>query len=760
MKNKFLLYSLFLLSLNAVSLSTIENIKVSGNINLSKDTIVKSLPIKKGQIYNLDNARLMLGSLYETGDYEDITISLESQTVLIELKENPFLNKINFFNFDEDGIFTPDIIDQLKNTTKLLPGERFSKEKLAILITSIQDYYLDNGYYNIKVLDRVIKNNNGDINLEIYVKEGLVAKVTKMEINGNHYFSTDKLLSLFDLGKPDVFFINFFSKKDDFSKIKLDEGIVKLQDLYLNNGFTSIALTKINPVLSEDKLSVEIEIEINEGDQRFVDDIHFPGKYTPKEIISLESTFGMKAGDIMNRKKIIEGIDSINKKYSNLGFIFANVEVDSKNRLNNKTNLIVKITKNKIVSVDSIKVSGNKRTKKEVILRELVFNENELYSEKKVNDSVTNLKRLGFFETVDLNIIKIPNSDDKVNLELNVKEAKTGEFQMGLAHNFETGTAFNLGMKEKNLFGTGNELNAVLSQSEAVKELDLFFKDPHFNERGDSIQYGGFFKKLDADSLGGSDYTLNNAGLSFGYGRKTEDKSVISANLKLSDTTILCSNDFANIYESSQCSSNDTSEVLASLNYSNNTIDDYFNPTTGSINKAKLDIALPFGDFKYFKIDASHSAYTKLDNRFTLNTKASLGWAKGYGGKELPFFKRYFGGGNNSVRGFDFNSLGTKYSGSDIAKGGELSLLSSISASTKLDFIKGGDNIKMGFFGDVGGVFEKTSDLNFSDMKASVGIGFSIGTPIGPIGVYAAKPIISKADDKIKNIEVTFGTTF
>ena len=168
---------------------------------------------------------------------------------------------------------------------------------------------------------------------------------------------------------------------------------------------------------------------------------------------------------------------------------------------------------------------------------------------------------------------------------------------------------------------------------------------------------------------------------------------------------------------------------------------------------------MPIADFRYVKFDFSHDSYHPLPNDLVFKVNGDIGLARGYSNKELPFFKRYYSGGSSSVRGFDFNSLGVTYANGK-AKGGEVSLLAGASIISPMKFIKDSDNMRMSAFIDAGGVNEKISTLTLDEIRASAGVAFSWMTPLGPLGIYAAKPLIQKSSDKTKTFEFTIGTSF
>jgi outer membrane protein insertion porin family len=182
-------------------------------------------------------------------------------------------------------------------------------------------------------------------------------------------------------------------------------------------------------------------------------------------------------------------------------------------------------------------------------------------------------------------------------------------------------------------------------------------------------------------------------------------------------------------------------------------------PTKGNSNAIGIKFATPLGDYRYFNINANHISYKPLGNDLTMKLTADLGLAKGYSGNDLPFFKRYFGGGSGSVRGFGNKTLGPLYPNGK-SKGGELSILGSVNIISPAYFFDDSDNMRMSAFIDTGNIFEKTSNIELGDLRMSAGIGFAYLSPIGAIGMYWSTPILKKSGDIIENFGFSLGTGF
>jgi len=276
---------------------------------------------------------------------------------------------------------------------------------------------------------------------------------------------------------------------------------------------------------------------------------------------------------------------------------------------------------------------------------------------------------------------------------------------------------------------------------------------------GHSLSYGFFSKNIEASNLEASTYSISEAGLNFGYGLPTSEKNNIFAEFRSSNINLTCGTDLKN-YEAEDCSSEDNLDINISLTNTYNSLSDFYFPTNGSKNQIKTTLGLPFSDLKYYKFESSFKKYSPIFDDKVFKFSSRLNFASGYGGNSLPFYKRYFEGGASSIRGFDFNSLGSKYI-NDKPKGGEFSLISSAGISSTMDFL-GVDNENMRIIGflDAGTISEKISDITFDELRASVGVQFSWLTPIGPIGLNFAEPILKKSNDKTESFAFELGKSF
>ncbi|WP_300429032.1 outer membrane protein assembly factor BamA, partial [Candidatus Thioglobus sp.] len=725
-------------------------------------TVLSYLPVETGDDYNSQISGKIIRDLYKTSFFKDIEVSQVDQILKIVLKENPHIKYIDVLNYS-DKVIDEDSLKQILKKMDLSQGKIFNKRQLDELISQLKASYISKGYYGINISKKIEVDTQNRVGIELDISEGDVAKISSMVVTGGKVHDENDLLDLFEIGEADFFIMNYFTEKDHYSKVALDAGIEAMKSLYINSGYLDFKINKVAIELSEDKQNIAIDIQINEGKQYKLGVIKFSGDLLNQSIEDLQDLLSIKQGDIFERKKVIESIQAITDVFADQGYAFAKIDpITTESAKTHSINLNIDITLNKKVYINRITIVGNTRTQDEVIRREIDIDEGGLYSNTELEESLNKIKRLGFFTDVTMEVIRVSGFDDRINLQFNIEETKTGAITMGIAHSNGTGTSFELGIQERNFLGTGTVLNAKMSNSDAVKEFKFYFSDPYFTMDKHSISYGVFSKQIE-NLEGVGDYKIDTFGGSLGYGIPITDTTRIGTELKVSSSDVECTDAFALL--ETQCSSTDKSKAKINLNWSSNTLNDYNHPTDGYSTSVNFDIALPIADLRYYKLDLDHRNYTPFGNGLTLKTNGTLGLAKGYSGKELPFFERYYGGGSSSVRGFDFNSLGAKYIDSngnltETSKGGELSILSGISIISPMNFVSDSKNMRMSAFIDAGGIYEKVNNISFDDLRVSAGVAFSWLTPVGPLGVYAAKPLVKKSGDNTKTVEFTLGTSF
>ena len=771
MKNKLItIITLFFLFFTSQAYSNpITKINFIGLNVVPESSISDLFDFKTGQNFSGIDSDRIIEALFKTGYFSNISIKKNNNELNISLKENPYIKYLDVELKDlntwrnwlspQNQLIEIEAIEKNIQERNLSAGSIYTDLKIEELISSLKNEYISSGYYNIQITKKMEIDSENRIGIELFIDQGKKTKISSMQISGSSKYSEKELLSLFEIGEADNILYNTFTKKDDYNQLKFDQGMQSLSNFYLNSGYLDFKIISSSSDLNNNNENIDISIQISEGIQYKLGKVTFTGEMGSQSSEKLYAMLNLKKDDIFNRQLVVNDIQKIIDLYSDEGYAFVDVNPITKDFIDT-VDIEMNISLNKKVYINRITISGNTRTQDEVVRREIGISEGGLYSRTALKKSINKLRRLGYFSDVQMNVIEIAGVQDKLNLDFVLEETKTGSINFSISSSNNYGVTVGAGIQEKNIFGTGNTLNAELAFSKAYSRASFYFENPYFNEDNHSISYGAFFSQQTDDDIMKDSYEISTKGLSFGYGVPLTENTRINTRLEYSKNDITCGSNFStSSYELTQCATSKRDEFKLRVDWNESTLNDYMYPTDGSKNIVELDIALPLGDYQYFKLNANHSSYSPITKDLTLKITGDLGLASGYGSEELPFHKRYFGGGNGSVRGFGKKTLGPLYS-NNAAKGGELSILGSANLITPAYFFNQGKNMRLSAFVDAGNIFEKSSNVKLDDIRISTGVGFAYLSPIGPIGMFWSTPLLKKSGDIIENFSFSMGTGF
>ena len=771
MRNKLSQFAIiiFLFFTSQAYAVTVTNINFIGLNNTSESNLLEVLMFKTGQELLPEDSDKIIDSLFKTGYFSDITLVQNGSSLNITLKENPYIKNFNISSKSSsswkdwvnsrDALFSDSELQGLVNQSKIKAGEIFTEQKLLEFQSFVKNKYIEAGFYNTIIETSNELDVQNRIGIDFQISQGNRAKIEVLEIIGASHFTKKELLRLFDIGEASFSFINYFTNKDNFSATKLQQGLDLVTQKYFNSGYLDFNILNVSTDLKENNEKIFIEITISEGIQYKLGSISFEGELGSLSADDLASALSIQSGDVFDRSIIMNDIQEITDIYADQGYAFIDV-IPVTRDLIDKVNVNIEISLNQKIYINRITISGNTRTQDSVIRREINVSEGGLYSRSNLRKSIGKLRRLGYFSDVQMVATEVEGVSNKINLNFLVEETKTGAISLSLSHSNSYGISIGAGIKEKNIFGSGNTLNAELKLSDSFNKVSAFFENPNFNDKQHSVNFGGYISEINDDDVMQDSYEINTKGLSFGYGIPLSEDTRINSNIEYSKNKIKCGASFSVVgYELTQCSQPNNDTVSINSSWSENTLNDYLYPTEGKSNSASINIATPIGDYRFISLNANHSSYQPFNNNVTLKLTGDISIAKGYNGKELPFFKRYFGGGSGSVRGFGNKTLGPLYPNGK-AKGGELSVFGSANLITPAFFFDNNDNMRLSAFIDAGNIFEKSSNVNLGNLRMSTGIGFAYLSPIGAIGAYISTPILKKSGDIIENFGLSLGTGF
>jgi outer membrane protein insertion porin family len=473
----------------------------------------------------------------------------------------------------------------------------------------------------------------------------------------------------------------------------------------------------------------------------------------------------IKPGDTFSREALNDAIKRITDRLGNDGYAFANVnpvpETDKEKR---QVAFNFLIDPGRRVYVRRINVSGNTRTRDEVIRRELRQLEGAYYDTEKLQQSKQRLERLGYFTEIDVETPPVPGTTDQVDASIKVKEKPTGNFLIGAGFSSSEKLTVASSISQDNIFGSGKSLSAAVNSSKVTRTYSLSTTDPYYTVDGVARGFDLYTRTADASRLGLGDYrtTSTGGGMRFGYPLTAVDRlnlglSVEATQIKLGDISL--GNvptrfvDYVNTY-----GANSTS-LIASGGWTRDSRDSVFWPTKGERRSLNIEATAPPGKQRYYKVSAQEQVFVTFARDYTIMLNGEIGTGDGYTGKPLPFFRNFYAGGMGSVRGYQPSALGPQDANGQILGGNRR-----IVGNAEFFFPVPGQGrdrqFRLSAFIDGGQVFGDGQKMNFSDIRYSAGVSAFWSSPLGPMKVSFGKPLNDKPGDKLQKFQFAFGQTF
>lgn len=762
-----LLMSLYGASAWAIQPFVIKDIRVEGIQRTEAGTVFSYLPVKVGEKLDDEKAATAIKALYGTGFFKDVRLEVENDVLIVMVQERPAISQIDFIGLKEFD--KKQLMDGLKQVG-LAEGRIFDKSLLDKAEQELKRQYLSRGKYAVAITTTVTPLERNRTAISFNISEGEVAKIQQINIVGNQAFPEKELLDLFVLSTPG--WMSWWSKNDQYSKQKLAADIETMRSHYLNRGYLEFNLDSTQVSISSDKQSIYITINITEGQKYTVSDIKLAGEMlVPEE--ELRKLIKIQPGDVFSREKLTETTKLIGDRLGKDGYAFANVNaVPELNKEKQEAKFTFFIDPGRRVYVRRINVTGNTKTRDEVVRREMRQMEGAWYASDKVARSRERIDRLGYFSDVNVETPAVAGTTDQVDMNVSVTEKPTGSIMAGAGFSSSEGFILSGSISQANVFGSGNYLSTQFNTGKINKVYSLSYTNPYYTDDGISRGFDIYKRKTNSSSLSVSRYDSDSVGGGVRFGVPLNEMDTVNFGLSVERTQLTLYTDPAAGAVSPQRyvdyvnEFGDTNSTLrGDIGWARDTRDSIIYPTKGSMKRAFAETGLPGGDIKYYKLSYQHQWLSPLIQDFTLMLNGEVGYANGYGGKPLPFFKSFFAGGNTSVRGFKSSSLGPK----DIdgnALGGNRRLVGNVEVLFPIPGMKKDKSLRMSVFLDAGSVFGdgdiggQYSKMSFSDMRYSTGLAVSWQSPMGPMKFSIAAPLNSKATDKLERFQFILGSTF
>ncbi len=745
----------------------LDRVVITGNQRVEEEAIRVQLRSQPGTRLNEETVDNDIRGLYRMGFFDNVEANLSEdngQWVLTyQLTERPLIRELKV-----EGN-TKISREDLEPVLKVRPNTIFEPDKVHRGIEEAKKLYEKKGYLDATINYATTPSAGiNEVLLTYKINEGKPVRIEHLIFEGARAFSARQLKKV--MQTKEAWLFSFLTGAGNLDNEVLKTDIERLTAYYYDHGYIDVRIDE--PVVERTAAGLNVTIKIDEGDEYKTGTVDIGGDLLP-DMQKARDKLSLKTGEVFRTSKLRDDINALTEIYGDQGFAFVNVTPDTTvNRADKTVDVTYKVSKGPEVSIDKIDITGNTKTRDKVIRRELALGEQQRFSGSKLRRSQERLRRLGFFEDVNITTRK-SESEDRLDLLVDVKEASTGAFSAGAGISSGENFLFNVRLSEINLFGRGQRLVLNADFGQIRQNFSLDFTEPYFLDTQLTAGFSLFNWRLIFDEFtrGGTGasvrmlYPFTALGWSALGGYSLEDTRIgLDYRIENADITDVSSTapGVIRAAEGSSLTSSLTPRLFR------DTRNHPFDPTEGSLTDLSFEFAGVGGESQYIKAEARARFYypfwkSPTFGTFTLSLGGNVGYGFGYGGeRELPLFERYFPGGINSVRGYRILSLGPQNVVVD--QFGRLFSRDPIGGSQQLIFnneiiipLVESLGVKGVFFFDAGNAFSAAQGIQLSEMRMSVGPGIRWLSPIGPLRVEVGFPLNPRVGDDTQTVNFSFG---
>jgi len=746
---------LYAASAIAIEPFVVKDIRVEGIQRTEAGTVFSYLPVKVGDKLDDEHAAAAIRALFATGFFKDVRLEMQLGVLIVMVRERPSIASIEI-----NGV--KDIPkDTLRDNLKLVglaDGRIFDKSAMDKAEQELKRQYVARGKYGVNVNTTVTELERNRVAIVFNVIEGETSKIKQINIIGNQAFSEKQLKGLMQLDTPN--WLSWFTKNDQYSKQKLSADLEILRSLYLDAGYLEFSIDSTQVSITPDKEQIYITINISEGAKYTVSDIKVSG---PENILSHAETRKLikaQTGDVFSRKVLTESTTKIGDRLGENGYAFANVNaVPDVDKEKHQVGFTFVVDPGSRAYVRHIDITGNTKTRDEVIRREFRQMEGAWYSASKIKTSKQKVDRLDFFSEVNIETIPVQGKNDQIDVSLAVKEKSTGNFSIGAGISSNVGLVFTASVTQRNLFGTGNNLSTQINTGKVNKVYSVSYTNPYYTDNGVSRGFDVYKRNVNTASTAISSFSSSTIGGGVRFGIPISDfestnygLSAEQTTLTLTDASSLQLKEFVDIFGAT------TSNLLGSVGWNRDNRDSAIYTTEGTVQRAFLEVAMPINSQQFYKLTYQHQWFYPISKNLTFFLNGEVGGAQGYGGKPVPFFKNFYAGGPGSVRGFSPFSIGPRDVNNQ-ALGSTRRIIGNAEVLFPMPGMSKDRSVRLSAFVDAGSVFGQ--GLSASDsLRYSTGVAVTWVSPVGPLKVSIGVPLNKKSGDRVQQFQFTLGSLF
>lgn len=741
----------------AIEPFVVKDIRVEGIQRTEVGTVFSYLPIKVGDRLDDERATAAIRALFATGMFNDIRLEVDQGVLIVQIRERPTIASIAL-----DGIkdFPQEKILESLKSVGLAEGLIFDKATLDKAEQELKRQYVARGKYGAAVKTTITELERNRVGVTLNVTEGETSKISQINIIGNKAYSEAELHALMELSTPG--FWSWFTKDDQYSKQKLSADLETIRSFYLDAGYLEFVIESTQVSITSDKQEIYITIKVREGDKYTVSDVKLAG---PQHILpheEMRKLITVMPGSIFSRKELTESAKKISDRLGEDGYAFANANaVPEVDQVNHKVAFTFMVDPGMRAYIRRIDITGNTKTRDEVIRREFRQMEGAWFDTSKIKKSKQKIDRLDFFSEVNIETPQVAGTNDQLDINLSVKEKLTGDFSLGAGLSSGQGLIFTGSVTERNLFGTGNHLSTQINTSKINQMYSLSYTNPYYTDEGVSRSFDLYKRDVNSARTGViSPYRTQTLGTGVRFGVPIGDDESIFYGLSVEQTALsITTVSPARVIQYVDLFGASTTNLTGTIGWGYDNRNSAIYTTEGTVQRATVSTTLSPSDQKFYKLNYQHQWFYPLSKTFTLRLNGELAKASGYDGEVLPFTQNYYAGGPDSVRGYRTNSLGPRDNlGNSL--GGNRRVIGNMELLFPMPGLAAEKSVRLSAFIDGGAVYGPGNVLGTTGLRYAAGMALTWISPVGPLKISMANGLNKQKSDKLDKIQFTLGSMF
>lgn len=732
-------------------------VEIRGNQRIELDTIRSYMLLAPGDQYDSDRADRSLRSLFATGLFRDVSISRDGSRLIVTVAENPLVNRVAF----EGNRRVSD--DNLRPEVQLRSRSVFTTQMVQADRQRILDLYARRGRFAARVEPKIIELDQNRVDVVFEITEGDAALVARVNFVGNRAYSDARLADV--ISTKQSAWYRFLSSSDTFDPERLNFDRELLRRYYLRTGYADVQIGTATAELAPDRSGFFLTYNVTEGPRYTFGTVEITSAFPNLNPADLQRFLEISPGSVYNGDAVERSAQAVADGANLRGFPFVDVQPRiTRDTENNTINITFAVNEAPRVFVERIDINGNTRTQDRVIRREFRLAEGDAFNAAQVRRSRERLRNLGYFS--DVQITNAPGSaPDRTILSTQVVERATGEVSIGGGYSTDAGFLADVGLRERNLSGTGIDarINATLAQRRS--QLDLSATNPQFLDRNLAVGGDLFYIQRNLQTI--SQFSERRAGFAVRAGYEFNERLRQSWSYSLINREVYNVQPGASIYIREQAGTTLLSQVSQTLAY--DTRDNLIEPRRGYLLRLGTDFAGLGGDVAFFRGRLDGALFLPFEQvlghpDYVLSVSGSIGYIEPWSssGNQERIVDRFFLGGEN-LRGFALAGAGPRDLRTNDALGGRRLW----TQTTEMRFPLPGVPSEVGLLGrafvDVGALWDTVQGPNIgtsSSPRVGTGLGVSWRSPFGLINIDLAQAVVKQSYDQTQIFRFGFGTRF